>query len=70
MNDKIGAWQTIPEMSDVDLLKYISGTEAQIRLRQRALAAAEAEARTRRLVPNEKMTRPDRPRQVIGREET
>lgn len=36
----------------------------------RLLAAAEAEARTRRLLPDEKMTRPDRPRQVIGREET
>ena len=36
----------------------------------RLLAAAEAEVRTRRLVPDEKMTRPDRPRQVIGREET
>ena len=48
--EKSGVWTTIPEMNDEDLLLYIHATKAQIKLRQRALIAAEDEAQKRGLM--------------------
>jgi hypothetical protein len=51
MRDRMEMWVNISDLNDVDLLKYIDATEAQIKLRRRGLAAAEAEAERRHLIP-------------------
>ena len=49
VGEKSGRWSTLPELSDDDLLVYARATEAQIKLRERALADAQNEIKKRGL---------------------